>query len=135
MILASNTTRAETWSQYLILPDGTLTKPEISQEQGRQTARAVEIDDATVISAYPNPFNPATNLRFRLTSPASVKLQIFNLNGQVVRTLVNGDLPAGTHERRWNGRNQLGEPVASGTYFYRLQFNGQARTGLLHFIK
>lgn len=135
VVLASNTTRDETWSQLIALPDGALTKPEISSELNRQTARTRESDGEIIIAAYPNPFNPTTNLRFRLSSPASVKLQIFNLNGQIVRTLVNGNLPVGTHERTWNGRNQRGEPVASGTYFYRLQFNGQAITGLLHFVK
>ncbi|MDZ7268334.1 MAG: T9SS type A sorting domain-containing protein [candidate division KSB1 bacterium] len=135
MVLASNITRDATWSQFIALLDGALAKPGIAPEESRQTASGVATGAGTVITAYPNPFNPVTNLRFRLTSPASVRLQIFNLNGQVVRTLVNGDLPAGTHERRWNGRNQLGEPVASGTYFYRLLVDGQAQTGLLHFIK
>jgi len=134
VVLASNTTLNSTWSQFIDLPGGSLAKGSAA-EAGANVVLAGNNTEGLEIFAYPNPFNPATNLRFRLTSPANVKLQIFNLNGQIVRTLVNGELPAGTHERRWNGRDQHGETVASGSYFYRLQVNGVAKTGLLHFIK
>lgn len=69
---------------------------------------------------YPNPFNPTTTIRFDLPVAAPVRLDIFNLRGQKVRSLVNSDLPAGTHSVVWNGRDDLDSPVSSGVYLYRL---------------
>ena len=69
---------------------------------------------------YPNPFNPTTTLRFQLATPVHVKLEIFNVLGQKVRTLVDAPLPAGEHKVVWNGRNDADHPLGSGLYFYRL---------------
>jgi hypothetical protein len=69
---------------------------------------------------YPNPFNPTTTLRFRLPTPLHVKLEIFNVLGQRVRTLVDSRLPAGEHKVVWNARNDADRPLGSGVYFYRL---------------
>ena len=82
--------------------------------------------ERTVLLAnYPNPFNPETWIPYRLAVPTKVTLQIFAVNGALVRTLDLGHQPAGVYQQRtraayWDGRNQLGEPVASGVYFYRL---------------
>jgi subtilisin family serine protease len=69
---------------------------------------------------YPNPFNPTTTVAFELPTAADVSLQVFNLLGQKVRTLHSGQLPAGEHQVVWEARNDAGESVASGVYFYRL---------------
>ena len=73
---------------------------------------------------YPNPFNPTTTICFDLPKAATVNLDIFNLRGQRVRSLVNTDLPSGTHNAVWNGRDDAGSPVSSGVYLYRLS-NGE----------
>jgi hypothetical protein len=70
---------------------------------------------------YPNPFNPSTTISFALPRASSVSLTVFNLLGQEVATLVNGELPAGTREIVWNGRDNAGRSLASGLYFYRLK--------------
>jgi aminopeptidase N len=70
---------------------------------------------------YPNPFNPNTVIRFSLSEPSNALLQIFDLQGTVVRTLVHGALGAGSHEVTWNGVNARGEVLPSGIYFYRLK--------------
>jgi hypothetical protein len=70
---------------------------------------------------YPNPYNPATQITYRLPQPGVVSLKIYNVQGQLVRTLVNEYKPAGTHSISWNGRSDLGMKVSSGIYFYRLQ--------------
>jgi len=70
---------------------------------------------------YPNPFNPETTIRYRLTQQESVTLDVFNLLGQKVRTLVNETVDAGAHSVRWDGRDANGYPTASGVYLYRLQ--------------
>ena len=65
---------------------------------------------------YPNPFNPSTTIRFSLASRSTVQLNIFNANGQLIKSVVNGNLSAGDHEVTWHAANQ-----PSGIYYYRLQ--------------
>ncbi len=72
---------------------------------------------------YPNPFNPATTIRFDLPEHANVQLTVYNTTGQIVRTLVAGELPAGSHRIQWDGRNDGGRTVGSGLYVYRLNAN------------
>ncbi len=70
---------------------------------------------------YPNPFNPSTTIRFALPEASQVSLKIYNARGQLVRTLISGNFESGVHEIRWDARNDLGETVSSGFYFYRMQ--------------
>lgn len=74
---------------------------------------------------YPNPFNPETTIRFALPKNAQVTLRVYNVLGQVVRTLVDKKLQAGVHELRWNGTQDNGAPVASGVYLLRLEAGNQ----------
>lgn len=69
----------------------------------------------------PNPFNPSTEMGFGLPTPSHVNLRIYNIVGQLVRTAVDRNLPAGFHIARWDGRNDQGASVASGVYFYELR--------------
>ena len=70
---------------------------------------------------YPNPFNPATQISFRLPQAGAVSLVIYNMLGQQVRTLLAGEyLNAGDHTVTWDGTDATGKPVASGVYLYRL---------------
>ena len=70
---------------------------------------------------YPNPFNPETTIRYDLSSDAIVSLTVYNIMGQVVRKLVDGEsLAAGQYQAVWDGRNESGVGVASGMYFYLL---------------
>ncbi len=84
------------------------------------------IPDKTILLAnYPNPFNPETWIPYQLAEDSTVTVQIYDARGARVRLLQLGHQPAGyyTHRSRaayWDGRNQLGEPVASGVYFYTL---------------
>jgi hypothetical protein len=73
---------------------------------------------------YPNPFNPMTNIRFELPAQAHVALRVYDVNGALVRTLVNDDRPAGAYTVQWNGRNDAGDPASSGVYFYRIEASG-----------
>jgi hypothetical protein len=70
---------------------------------------------------YPNPFNPETTIQFDLASESSVNLRIFDITGQVVRTLAQGSMPAGSYTQVWDGRNASGVRVGSGIYFYELK--------------
>jgi hypothetical protein len=70
------------------------------------------------LTAEPNPFNPATAIRFRLPAAMAVSLRIYDASGRLVRALVDGTLAAGQHEVAWNGRDDRGAGVSSGVYFY-----------------
>ncbi len=69
----------------------------------------------------PNPFNPLTTIAFTLSRPGHVSLQIFDCQGRLVHTLLDGDRAAGTQRIVWRGHDDQGNQVASGTYLYRLQ--------------
>ncbi len=70
---------------------------------------------------YPNPFNPETTIQFDLAVETSVSLRVFDMTGQVVRTLVGESLRAGTYTELWDGTNERGVKVGSGVYFYELK--------------
>ncbi len=72
---------------------------------------------------YPNPFNPETTIRYALPEEAHVTIQIFNLRGQLVRTLVDREEEAGFRNVRWAGKNDQGVAVSSGIYFVRMNAN------------
>ncbi len=77
---------------------------------------------------YPNPFNPSTRIAFSLPKESRVSLQVFDMMGRVVATLVDEVLPAGRHAVVWNGRASDGRLMASGIYFYRLKADGYIAT-------
>ncbi|MCI0329959.1 MAG: T9SS type A sorting domain-containing protein [candidate division Zixibacteria bacterium] len=70
---------------------------------------------------YPNPFNPATKIDFALPRSGYARLEVFNVVGQRIRVLVDGELSAGLHSVVWDGRESSGQLVGSGIYFYRLK--------------
>ena len=72
----------------------------------------------------PNPFSPEdgmTTIRFSLDKDSSAQLRVYDISGRLVRKLAEGSFPAGEHQVNWNGKNERGESVSSGVYFYRLQ--------------
>ncbi|MCB9069084.1 MAG: T9SS type A sorting domain-containing protein [Calditrichae bacterium] len=74
----------------------------------------------TLFPNYPNPFNPITTIAFTLPQPATVQLDIFDLNGRLVTTIADGSFGVGRHQATWDGSTADGQPVASGVYFCRL---------------
>jgi len=70
---------------------------------------------------YPNPFNPTTTINFTITNNENVKLSIFNIKGQLVKTLIDTKYKAGEHRVVWNGLDTNNYPVTSGLYFYKLE--------------
>ena len=82
-------------------------------------------ENTDLLHNYPNPFNPETWIPYQLAEPAEVTLRIYAVNGSLIRTLAVGQMPAGIYQTRtraayWDGKNDLGESVASGVYFYTL---------------
>ncbi|MCE2413369.1 T9SS type A sorting domain-containing protein [Candidatus Poribacteria bacterium] len=90
-----------------------------------QLLGALVPQETALLANYPNPFNPETWIPYQLETSAEVTLTIYAVDGQAVRQLALGHQAAGTYQTRsraahWNGRNEYGEPVASGLYFYTL---------------
>ena len=78
-----------------------------------------------LLANYPNPFNPETWIPYQLATPADITFRVYTANGEIVRTIPLGSMPAGNYKSRsraayWDGKNKVGEPVASGLYFYTL---------------
>ena len=96
--------------------------------------------ETELLANYPNPFNPETWIPYRLAEDAFVTLAIYNGSGQVVRTLDVGHRIASAYESQskaiyWNGRNDVGERVASGVYFYHLSAGGYSATRKMLILK
>ena len=70
---------------------------------------------------YPNPFNPTTQIRYNLSEDAMVSITIYDIMGRSIRSLVNSKQTAGYRSIRWDGKNNLGEPVSAGMYIYTIQ--------------
>jgi hypothetical protein len=85
---------------------------------------------------YPNPFNPVTTIEYAVRAPVHVSLVVYDAAGAHVRTLVDRDVaPDGVQRVEWNGRDDRGNPVASGVYFYRLTAGDFTRTNKLVLLK
>ncbi len=88
-----------------------------------------------LLSNYPNPFNPETIVRFTLKNEASIQLKIYNIRGRVIRVLHDCLMQEGKHEIMWDGRDDNGNHVGSGVYFYRLITAGYDRTKKMLIVK
>ena len=85
---------------------------------------------------YPNPFNPNTTIQYTLPINRKVSIKIYNVNGQLVNTLVNNKLvSAGTHKVMWNGKNKNGLQVSTGMYFYSLEWAGMKKVKSMTLLK
>ena len=90
-----------------------------------QLHKALTPTQTALLANYPNPFNPETWIPYQLATLADVTFRIYTANGEIVRTIPLGNMPAGNYKSRsraayWDGKNEVGEPVASGLYFYTL---------------
>lgn len=74
-----------------------------------------------ICQSYPNPFNPICTIRYDIAHAGRTGLRVFDVNGSVVRTLVDGWREAGTYSEIWNGRDDAGRALSSGVYFCRLE--------------
>jgi len=84
---------------------------------------------------HPNPFNPNTAIRYDVAQAGHVRLTIYNVRGQVVRSLVNEPRSRGRYTELWDGLGDRGEPMASGVYFYRLTAGAFEQTRKMVLLK
>ena len=112
--------------QVLKIPSGTRRPLKVivgTKTYARQHSEDVPLHryETTLRGNYPNPFGEETTLEYTLSKKQKVTIEVYNVLGQRVRTLVRGTKDAGLHRIRWEGENRYGEPVGSGVYFYRLE--------------
>jgi hypothetical protein len=101
-------------ANYMVhVSDGVTSTPELSSPRR-----------AKISSIHPNPFNPRTTVNFSVAFAGHVKLDVYNLHGQHVRTLLSERMEAGQHEFVWDGRDDHGDTVSSGVYAARLRTSG-----------
>ncbi len=107
-----------------------LQKPALLDKKGKGSDQLIPSASSHGFSlgCTPNPFNMETHITFGLPEQAQVTLTIYNILGEKIRTLVAGELGAGVHTVRWDSRDESGDMMASGIYFYRLEANGFAKT-------
>jgi hypothetical protein len=107
-------------------------------------APAVELNTVTVKQIpsqfelsqnYPNPFNPTTTIKYQIAQDTRVTLEVFNMLGQKIATLVNGTQSAGYYNISWNGMNSFGQQVSSGVYIYRLHAGSFVKTLKMNLLK
>ena len=88
---------------------------------GVRDIKALDIpEDYSLSQSYPNPFNPITEIRFQLPKDMNVEVNIYNSLGQKIRTLVNQNCNAGYHSFFWDAKDDYGNLVLSGIYFYKM---------------
>jgi len=107
---------------------------EYTQTTGFKPGKS-EIPSVYRLYNYPNPFNPSTTICFDLPRRSQVKIKIYNIAGQEIRTLVDGNYHAGSYQAAWDGRNGINRPAGSGVYYYKLIAAERILTGkmiLLH---
>lgn len=103
---------------------------------GQMSVKVKEIPtEFTVSQNYPNPFNPTTNIKYGIPQDAKVSLVIYNMLGQVVKTLVDQEQEAGYYTVRWDGTNDFGSRVSSGIYIYRITAGKYTSTMKMNLLK
>ncbi len=98
---------------------------------------AVGVTPEAVFTArnFPNPFNPSTKIEFTLPARSQVELKIYNVRGELVKTLLNENMAAATHSVIWDGRNSTGQSVSSGVYFYSLKAGSYEKMEKMTLVK
>jgi len=84
---------------------------------------------------YPNPFNSVTNIRFSIPNAGNVKLNVYNMSGKKIKTLVDVHKSAGIYNVKWNGTDSAGREMTSGIYFYKLQMGSNVQVKKMLFMK
>jgi hypothetical protein len=92
--------------------------------------------EVTALSGnYPNPFNPETTISFSNREAGNVSINIYNMKGQLVKTLINEYLEAAYHNIVWNGKDNTGKSVSSGIYFYKMKSGNYSNTKKMILMK
>jgi len=121
-ILSEVTHRPQTLEEYLQITEDIYKRMQDLIDSEQQTP--VSTVTPFTISNYPNPFNPETTIAFTLPKDGLVTIDVYNIKGQKVKSIVAGNFNAGNHQVAWNGDNDNHQKVGSGVYFYRMTTDG-----------
>jgi hypothetical protein len=108
---------------------------ELPERLDRGTAVQSRNSERIQARNYPNPFNPSTEIAYSLDSSADVRIEIYNVAGQAVRTFDLGYQASGEHSVHWDGLDSSGAPAASGIYYYRIQAGNDVLTDDMILLK
>jgi hypothetical protein len=126
-------------SSHSMLADRTLLLHDVLNFFGiSQPVYVVDVPEQIVFSAanHPNPFNPATTITYAMPRAGHLKLSVYNVRGQLVKTLIDGERPAGAGQTiKWDGKDNLGSAAASGVYFYEARAAGEVKIGKMTLLK
>jgi len=126
---------------YVYLPSGNILVCDIENGLFVFTVTPATLTERSAGGAFhlkqnvPNPFNPSTRIPFELTRGGRVTISIFDVAGRRVRSLLDRDFTAGTHQTGWDGRDDAGRLAASGVYFYRMQSGSHSETRRMVLVK
>lgn len=95
----------------------------------------IEYSNIRLSANVPNPFNPETRIEYSIPADGLVNMEIFNIRGQKIRTMVNQHIEKGDHFVIWNGKDKYGNSCSSGVYFYRLSYGNTSKTRKMALIK
>ncbi len=117
-----------------------LGNPQVLATDALHQCHSTGADDAPALrfalhANHPNPFNPKTDIRFTLHRDGVGSLRIYNVQGELVRTLAEGPMAAGEHVVSWEGSTQSGSRAPSGVYFYKLELSGRSETRKMVLLK
>jgi hypothetical protein len=116
-------------------PDQFVEKRVLVSHRGGRPKWHARLGKNTRFTIVPTPFNPTARIMYSLRARGPVKIQVFDIQGRLVRTLVDEEKNAGEYVVEWHGRNNAGGSVASGIYFVRLQTGSTSTTRKAVFIK
>jgi len=131
--LTQSDTAPYRWNQFRGNAQNTAFNPYPSSNSDDDQTQVVL--QKTLWQNYPNPFNPSTTIKFDMDRSEHAVVSIYNIRGQLVTTLLDKDMPSGTHSVVWNGIDESGNAVSSGIYFYRLTTGDFAQTKKMLLMK
>jgi len=105
-----------------------ITEPGVARYSKSVFINASSSVEAVLEQNTPNPFNPVTNIQFRLATRDKVSLRVYNILGQQINTLMDGYFDRGIYNIKWNGRDDAGRDVTGGVYFYQILIGRYAET-------
>jgi hypothetical protein len=120
---------------YLVSQIDSITFYVLISDIEAESQPAIIPEQFALLQNYPNPFNPVTTIQFIIPATGKVEVKIYNLNGSLVRELFTGEKEVGEYSYQWDGKDDRGITIASGVYFYSVQFNNSQLTKKMIYLK
>ena len=129
------------WSVFVtdgmdtVLSDDSVRYLTLALEQLDTQPTSIQPNRISLNQNYPNPFNPVTKITFELAKSEFVTLNVYDVNGNLVKNLINREKVPGEYDVNWDGTNKAKENVAGGVYFYRIDTNSYSSTKKMILLK